>query len=322
MSRSVNLHAPSWKQAFLESLYWVMLVACILLVFLGWWFEFVVLGILGVIGTGVLVYGGLIEPRLVSVKKYTLRVGGDGVVGDKELSKAKPIRLVFLSDLHAGLKKSQRFYGRIAERVKGLEPDVLVFGGDFVDESTNAVEALVPLFALKPQLGTWFVLGNHDFLDDPKRLQAWLLKKGLQDLTNRSVKLSLNGKEEFELVGLDDSWYGQPDVGLLEKTKTLPRVLIAHEPDVLLDLPEACADVVILGHTHGGQIRLPGYGPITGLPQSAPQWLDAGEKTWKNLRIIISRGIGEAWVRARLGARPEIVVLDIESRQGNENSLA
>jgi predicted MPP superfamily phosphohydrolase len=299
-----------------------MLVVCIFLLFLSWQFEFVVLGILSVIGAVVLFYGGLIEPHLVSVKKYTLRAGGDGAATNKESVEAKPIRLVFLSDLHAGLKKSQRFYGRIAEQVKALEPDLLVFGGDFVDESTNAVETLTPLFTLKPQLGTWFVLGNHDFLDDPKLLRAWLLKKGLQDLTNRSVNLPLNAKEEFELVGLDDSWYGQPDIGLLEKPKTIPRVLIAHEPDVLLDLPEACADIVILGHTHGGQIRLPGYGPITGLPQSAPQWLDAGEKDWKNLRIIISRGIGETWVRARVGSRPEVVVLDIESRQENENSLA
>lgn len=321
MSRSVNLHAPSWKQVFLEGLYWVMVVTCILLVLLSWRFDLILLGIVGVIGAGILLYGGLIEPRLVQIKKYSVGAGREGVA-DQKISETKPVRLVFLSDLHAGLKKSQRFYGRIAKRVKTLEPDLLVFGGDLVDESTDAVEALTSLLGLKPRLGTWFVLGNHDFFDDPKRLQTWLLRHGLKDLTNRSVKLPLNGEAEFELVGLDDSWYGQPDVSLVEKPKTGLRILIAHEPDILLDLPEGCADVVLLGHTHGGQIRLPVYGPITGLPQSAPQWLDAGEKAWKNLRIIISRGIGEALVRARLGSRPEIVVLDIESRQGNENSLA
>ncbi len=296
----MNLHARGWKRFLFESAFWVFVALCFGLFVLGWRLQWIPLLVVGLIGIGVLVYGGFIEPRLIQITNYSL---GEG---------AKKLRLVFLSDFHAGVKKQRAFYQRIAERVTALQPDLLVLGGDFVDECAHDIEALMPILGLRPPLGTRFVLGNHDFFDDPKKVTAWLVSAGARDLTNQSVAFKLTDTESLELVGLDDSLHGSPDLRLVEKPKQGMRIIVMHEPDLLLDLPEGCADLVLLGHTHGGQIRLPIYGPVLGLPQTISQTLDAGEKSWKNLRVIISRGIGEALVRARLGVRPEIVVVDVK----------
>ncbi len=295
----INLHARGWRRPLLEILFWIFIVCALGALALGVWMDWLIVSILGVATLGVLVYGGFIEPRWIQVTSYT--------VGEGE----KRVRLVFLSDFHAGVKKQQSFYQHIADRVNESQPDILVLGGDFVDESAQDLGQLAPIFDLRPSLGVWFVLGNHDFLDAPKALTDALGKLGVRSLANQAKTFPLSSGQSFELVGLDDSLFGSPDLRLVEKPKKGIRVIATHEPDLLLDLPETCADVVLLGHTHGGQIRLPIRGPVLGLPQIAPQSLDAGEKTWRGMRVLISRGIGEALVRARLGVRPEIVVLDI-----------
>ncbi len=296
----VNLHTRGWKRFLFESLFWLFVACCLGLCALGLALRWIPLFIIGLIGLGVLIYGGFIEPKLVQITKYSL---GEG---------EKKLRLVFLSDFHAGVKKQRAFYQRIAERVAALQPDLLVLGGDFVDECAEDIHVLAPILGLRPPLGTRFVLGNHDFFDDPNIVTARLVEAGARDLTNQSVTFKLTDTESLELVGLDDSLHGSPDLRLAEKPKQGMRIIVMHEPDLLLDLPEGCADLVLLGHTHGGQIRLPVYGPVVGLPQVISHTLDAGERSWKNLRVIISRGIGEALVRARLGVRPEIVVVDVK----------
>lgn len=295
----INLHARGWRRPLLEVLFWIFVVCALGVLALGVWMSWLIVSGLGLVALGVLVYGGFIEPRWIRVTNYT--------VGEGE----KRVRLVFLSDFHAGLKKQRSFYQRIANRVKELQPEIVVLGGDFVDESAKDLAQLAPIFDLRPSLGVWFVLGNHDFLDAPKELTDELLKLGARSLTNQVKTFPLAPEQSFELVGLDDSLFGSPDLRLVEKPKKGIRVIAMHEPDLLLDLPENCADVVLLGHTHGGQIRLPIRGPVLGLPQIAPLSLDAGEKSWRGMRVLISRGIGEALVRARLGVRPEILALDI-----------
>ncbi len=295
----IDLHARGWETPLLEGLFWVLVLSCVALIALGWWLGWSALIVLGTISLGILVYGGFIETRWVRVAPYRLGEGERGA------------RVVFLSDLHAGLRKSQRFYRRIADRVEALQPDLIILGGDLVDERAQDLSVLAPILELHPPQGLWFILGNHDFLDNPNQLTEDLKRRGLRELTNQVFALKLDETQSLEVIGLDDSWYGSPDIRLVEKSKKGLRLIAMHEPDLLLDLPEGCADLVLLGHTHGGQIRLPGYGPILGLPQAVPQTFDAGEKTWKNMRVIISRGLAETIVRARLGSRPEIVQIDV-----------
>ncbi len=297
----LNLHAPNLQRPILEALYWVFILVCLAFGWFGWVFGWWIFVGLAMIGLGILFYGGFVEPRLVRVMRYRL--------GDS--TEEQSLRLVFVSDLHAGLKKGPGFYTKIAERIQALKPNLLVLGGDLVDERASDAAALQAIVELKLPLGVWFVLGNHDFFDDPNVVTSWMKSYGARELTNETLNFKLHEEQTLEIIGLDDSWYGTPALELLKPAKKDLRIIVTHEPDLLLDIPEKNADLILLGHTHGGQISLPGYGPLTGLPQAVPQWLDAGEKRWRDMRVIISRGLAEAGVRARLGSRPEIVVVDI-----------
>lgn len=296
----MKLDQGTHKQSLFIVVYGILLTVSVGLLAYGALTRVWILLALGIFTTGTLLYGRYIEPYWVQVQTYT---HGEG---------PRSLRVVFLSDFHAGSGKTARFYAHIAKRVRALEPDLLVFGGDFVDEALTSFSLLNPLFAWTPRLGSWSVLGNHDFIDNPQQLVRELEQRNVRDLTNLSRSFALTDGRSCELVGLDDSLFGAPDLRLVTSPKTAAvRIIVTHEPDLLLDLPDGCADIVLLGHTHGGQIRLPVRGPVIGLPQAAPQWLDMGEKEWRGMRVLISRGIGEVWVKARLGVRPEIMVVDV-----------
>ena len=170
----INLHAPSRMRTILEVVYWFLVLVCVLILGVGIWFIWHWVMLLGVISLVVLLYGGFVEPRLVRTTRYTL-----GVAEEEQA----PTRLIFLSDFHVGLKKQRGYYQRIANQVQALKPDIVVFGGDVVDESAHAIEAFEPLTRIVAPQGCWFVLGNHDFLDDPAFVVRWLTKQGCRNLT-------------------------------------------------------------------------------------------------------------------------------------------
>ncbi len=262
----------------------------------GWW----VLGILLGICFGLLLYMRFIEPHWYEVvtHHFSLR---DGV--------KRGVRIVFLSDIHAGHQKTKRAYNRIWQKVQSLQPDIVLFGGDFVEVLGAAIHDLEGISQIQPSIGTFFVLGNHDYWDDPSLIARVLKEIGAQDLTNACVQIGEGGLG-FSLVGLDDAWLGTPRIEVMPPAAQ-PTILLTHESDILIDLPEGAADLVFLGHTHGGQIRLPWKGAVTTLPQSTPQWLDRGLKEWRRMRLIISQGLGESTMGVRFWARPQIVVVEI-----------
>jgi predicted MPP superfamily phosphohydrolase len=289
-----------WR-ALLASVFWVAFAISVVFLILGIVAHLWVLGVIGLIGIVIGTYSGFVEPRWFEIALHDLRLQ-DG--------KKREVRIVFLSDFHTGAEKTRAFYARLFTRVAALKPDLILLGGDYVECLADSIEDLGELHILTPRFGMYFVLGNHDYWDDPRRIQAALTQFGAKELTGVSTVIG-TGDEAFVLTGIDDAWLGTPQQHLPLSNVTLPRVLLTHESDILCDLPEASADLVLLGHTHGGQVRIPGYGSLTALPQSTPAWLDHGLKVWRGMRLLISRGLGESSARVRLFARPQIVVIDL-----------
>lgn len=248
-----------------------------------------------------LAYAGLVEPQFFRVKTYHFDF----------LAKEMPIRIAFLSDLHAGGFKSASYYDRVARRVAALKPDLIILGGDLVEDHASGLGQFASFQSLRAPLGKFFLLGNHDFLDDPVAIRRTLASWGYEDLTNVSREMEKDGGARFELMGVDDSWFGNPVFNAVRPKKKMPRVLVTHEPDLLLDLKKGDADLVILGHTHGGQVCLPLLGHVAPLPQKAPQWVDYGLKMWNDIPLVISRGLGEANARVRFYCRPEIMMVEL-----------
>ncbi len=263
---------------------------------MGWW----LLGSILSVCFGVLLYMRFIEPQWYEVKRYQC-VLHDGI--------QRHLRIVFLSDIHAGHQKTKLDYQRVWKKVQTLQPDIVLFGGDFVEVSGVAIQDLEGISEIQPSIGKFFILGNHDYWDDPGIIARVLKNAGVRDLTNTCLDIG-EGDSRFSLVGLDDAWLGTPRIEVMPPVDQTT-ILLTHESDILLDLPEAAADLVFLGHTHGGQIRLPWRGSVTTLPQFTPQWLDRGLKEWRKMRLIISQGIGESTMGVRFWARPQIVVVEI-----------
>lgn len=253
------------------------------------------------LGVVLILYGVFIEPKRLRVRRYR-----ESLVPNPSVW----IRCVLLSDFHVGGGRKLAWYERIAIETQALDPDILILAGDYVVDVADPIDLLAPIADIAAHLGRYFVLGNHDFLDQPTLIRERLCSWGFVDLTNRSLSISKEGKT-LQLTGQDDHWHGCPIVPPFRANPNLPHVTIAHEPDAALDFAEGDTDLLLAGHTHGGQIRLPLIGPLAGIPAFLGRAVDRGRRVVNGIPLIISQGLGEADLHARLGCTPEIVVVEI-----------
>lgn len=266
----------------------------------------------------VVIYGSFIEPQIMVVTTKTV-----------PFPSRHPIRVVVLSDMHVGPYKGQAYMERVVRKTNDLLPDIVLLAGDFVlsDHIGSAeLNALEPLKDIHSTYGTYAILGNHDHdvhrmffhipytpQDQSQYLLAALHSFGITTLRNSNIKVNL-GTETIAIAGIDDITAGDSDLDLALKNidPDMPLILMAHNPDVILDTLSAKANLIVAGHTHGGQIRLPFYGPIAALPTKLGRKYDQGVfPIDDNTTLAITRGIGESGPRARLFAWPEIMQLTL-----------
>ncbi|MDQ7815177.1 MAG: metallophosphoesterase [Patescibacteria group bacterium] len=259
-----------------------------------------VLGWAMLVCEGILAYGVFIEPKRLEVKRYRL-------ASVKEPSEW--IKIVFLSDFHAGDFRFRDWFARIAREVQALKPDLVLLGGDYVCYEAKTVVEIEPLKDLSAPLGKYFVMGNHDYFEAPEKISAYVNSLGYVDLTNKTAVIKRGGKK-LELQGLDDPWYGSP-MTVKRSSKEMPHLTLAHEPDMLLDFKEGETDLVLVGHTHSGQVRFPFIGSLRPIPAKLGRKVEHGEVRINGVSCIVGNGLGECDARPRLLARPQIVLVEV-----------
>lgn len=251
----------------------------------------------------VIFYGSFIEPRMLVVNRQELRLSDHPT---------QSINAVIFSDLHVGIFKKTAWTKRVVDKVNSLRPDLVVIPGDFVVSSQNDTRWLEPLSNLSATYGVYAVTGNHEYKAEAENEVVLALQQaGIIVLRNESLAVEINGKI-LRLAGVSDIWFD----GNLEKTLANVKdedatILIAHNPDIVLDKMSRLADAVFAGHTHGGQIRLPLIGPVPALPTKLGREYDRGWFDYDGLKLFITSGVGETSARARLLAQPEIVQMQI-----------
>ncbi len=246
------------------------------------------------------------------------------------------LRVGIVTDLHAGGPNMlpRRVEG-IVEAVEGLRPDVVVFLGDlnashrFLTERVPPARSAALLARLRPPLGVHAVLGNHDWWDDPAAFRGGhrrhrpeteraLLAAGIPVLENGAVRLRHEGRD-FWLAGLGSMWAFGGGLGRwrgvddLSRTLTAladdaPAILLAHEPDIFPRVPARVA-LTLSGHTHGGQVRLPGV-PLR-VPSNYGDRYAYGHIVEGGRHLIVSAGLGTSGYPVRFGAPPEIVLVEL-----------
>ena len=224
------------------------------------------------------------------------------------------LRLAVLSDLHYGRFVFEPYTRRLVELVNASTPDLILLPGDTVNHLSQQVQPAAALLGgLRAPLGVWASLGNHDYYAAPRTVARGLEAAGIRVLVNQHVRLTLAGAE-FILAGVDDRNHGRPDVraALDGAAGALPVVLLSHNPDVAEELDSAGrVDLMVSGHTHGGQITLFGR-PVVTRTRHRRYWrgLVRGPRCW----VYTSRGVGMVGVPLRIGSRPEVPILRLPPR--------
>jgi uncharacterized protein len=289
-------------------------------------------GLLGFALAGLLAGGNgfYIEPVLrLRVQRWVLQPEG--------WRRGQRLRIVMLADLHAGgPNMTQARIEEIVHRANGLGGDLIALMGDY--RATHPLQTrIVPIEAsaeilagLRAPLGVHAVLGNHDWRDqlrqygavrDRTHTQKVLEAQGIPVLANRAVKIGAGG-DSFWLAGLDsqsafqgftrrrDRWSGMDDLpGTLAQLKDdAPVVLMAHEPDIFVQVPDRVA-LTLSGHTHGGQVRFGPWAPVVNS-------LYGSRFAWGHIRegrrdLVVSGGLGCSVLPLRFGVPPEITVVDL-----------
>jgi uncharacterized protein len=281
-----------------------------------------VLRLLGatVVGTiGFASYAFAIEPRYrLVVTPYRLRPPRWPVL-------AKPLRMAVIADVHTcepwmPIARIEE----IVETTNALKPDITVLLGDYVASGLGGFRSEwvservwgAAFAKLRAPLGTYAILGNHDWWANASAVRGVLRDNNIPVLENEARLIEADGGLKFWLAGLGDQlayrWSGVDDmpktVAQITDNET-PAILLAHEPDIFPRVP-ARFGLTLSGHTHGGQVKLPFFGRLV-VPLRYGQRYAYGHKIEDDKHLIVSGGLGLSNLPVRFGVPPEIVLLEL-----------
>ena len=268
---------------------------------------------------GLALYSGEIARHELSVETYTVHL--------PRLPEAfSGMRIVQISDIHYFEWTETFFLRRVVERVNALHPDMVVLTGDFVtygpvrwpseDAHKRFARRHMPecasiLNGIRCPL-RYATLGNHDMMVGGRYIYGDLVNQGLPVLRNTAVPLERNG-ERLWLVGL-----GSACVKDADPERAIPAsavrdkeamIVLAHEPDILPEIAPYGADLMLSGHTHGGQIRIP-FLPPAFLPDYGKKYVE-GWFRYGSTQLYVNRGIGTIGVPLRVNCPPESTLLTL-----------
>jgi predicted MPP superfamily phosphohydrolase len=225
------------------------------------------------------------------------------------------LTICHLTDFHLGPLVEADFLHAAVATASGLGADVVVLTGDYLSGAAPADIAGCgePFRGLQPPLGVYAVLGNHDYwCGDPDGVTRSLTAAGVRVLRNQAAPLHRSGAALW-LVGVEDVWGGHADLkaALREVPGGVPAVLLCHAPDFADEAADSPVAVQLSGHTHGGQVRLPGVGPLV-LPRYGRRY-DAGllPVAGGARMVYVNVGLGVIFPPLRLNCPPEIALLTL-----------
>ncbi|WP_432052718.1 metallophosphoesterase [Streptomyces xiamenensis] len=221
-------------------------------------------------------------------------------------------RIAVVSDIHLSAILGSSHSRRIVDAINRSQPDLITVVGDMVDaEVSDLRSAAAPLAELEAADGAYFVTGNHEYYVDTLEWVDHVRELGMIPLENARVELPF-----FDLAGVNDvqgegTAHGGPDfeAALGDRDRQRASVLMAHQPVLIHDAVDAGVDLQLSGHTHGGQMW-----PVTYVADLANPTL-AGLERYGDTQLYVSRGAGAWGPPVRVGADPDITVIELASTQ-------
>jgi uncharacterized protein len=223
-------------------------------------------------------------------------------------------RIAFISDLHAGPTTPLTYLKKVIDQINNLQPHLVALGGDYVFQDPYFIEPVSTLLGqLKAPYGVFAVFGNHDHWLNVNHLTEAFQREGITILNNTGLRITHN-QQSFWLCGVEDLWEGTPEfkLALEGQRKEEFTILLSHNPDYAESINKELVDIMLSGHTHGGQIRFLNIVPVN-VSQYKAHYLD-GFCQKGGCLVYVSRGIGTVEISLRLGSRPEISFLQLSHR--------
>lgn len=271
-------------------------------------------GAAGVVAGGLGMHASLIAPGDLELRKYDIPI--------KDLpSELDGVRLVHISDTHYGPFTGREFLGEVIAEANSLKGDLVVLTGDYVHYTPRSIDEGIELLAgFEGRLGSVAVMGNHEHWEGIDACRKAFQRIGVPILDNSRTFLTSGGLADTPipgktlcLGGVGDYW---EDVVRFDKAldgvpEDMPRVVLSHNPDAAEMAGDRRVDLILAGHTHGGQVCL----PIIGAPVANSQF---GQKYIGGLcrgpkgPVVVSRGIGLAFIPIRINVPPEVVLVTLK----------
>ena len=225
------------------------------------------------------------------------------------------VRIVHITDIHVGRLSSLDDARDIVNMANALHPDIVVMTGDYVSKAAAATRALVEVIRdLRAKVAKFAVLGNHDYWTNSVAMINLFEETGVRMLTNRSHVLRRKG-QSLCFAGVDDLMAGRPDLNraLTGVDKQISRILLCHNPDFAEIMPgNPRVDLMLCGHTHGGQIKIPFIGPLV-LPIKHKKYAE-GLVQGPRCPVFISHGLGMVNYPVRFNCRPELPLITLRRK--------
>ncbi|WP_242256787.1 metallophosphoesterase [Bacillus cereus group sp. BfR-BA-01379] len=265
-----------------------------------------------IVGISIFLY---VQNNLISITEVK-------ITSNKIPSSFKGFKILKISDLHN--KKFGDSQETLIQKVKGENPDIIVITGDLIDSKSYDVEVSMELIReLVKEYQIYFVTGNHEkWSGKYNDLEKELKKHHVTVLRNEQVTIQKE-EEKINLLGIDDPEFvtGNRDEGNVVKDEISKakfemkpdtyNVLLSHRPEFLTEYADEQIDLVLSGHAHGGQVRLPFIGGLIAPNQGVLPTYTAGLYEKQNTSMVVSRGLGNSIIPQRIFNRPELVVVQL-----------
>ncbi|MBM4764338.1 metallophosphoesterase [Bacillus sp. B15-48] len=267
------------------------------------------------ISTGGYFYAHEIEPRMLDVTHH------------KIINSAIPpafdgFKIVQFSDTHIGFHYDLNQFQKLIAKINNLEPDIIVFTGDLMDDPSDFKETEKisrNLRDLNANFGKFAVYGNHDHGGYGSDIYRDIIESsGFSLLVNEAEKIELLNEASIYLLGVDDAMLGKPSLD--ETIKNIPeksyKILLSHAPDLASAATTYNIDFQLSGHSHGGQIQIPFYGPLVTPPQGKKYtegFYYLGDED-KGLTLYVNRGLGTTRLPFRFFSKPELTLFTLSAQ--------
>lgn len=223
----------------------------------------------------------------------------------------KPLRALFLSDVHLRPGVSNERLAGLIELVATQRADIILLGGDYAESTSDCLRFFEAFKAVHAPLGVYAIPGNND-MDSKATLRETMARAGVKLLKNSCSSLDFNGGRIL-IGGCDDHKYGSPCTkDLFPSTENAYRILLSHWPVQ----PDCECRLMLSGHTHAGQFNILGLTPYSvGFELKYPLLGVRGLKRLGDMRLLIGNGIGVSRIPLRIGAEPQIYLLEFTSEE-------